>query len=276
MKSWTTLACAAVGALGAVTSQAHAEIFSYTNFDTTPDVTWLGLANPVGGAARLTSGSSTTGAGALWHNAPVTIAGGFETSFTLRLSSGGGSVDTLGQAGGDGMAFVIQGMGTTALGGAGGYLGYAGLTNSLAVEIDTWYNPGSFGDISSNSVAFHSRGVLANSSRFGEGGLVQAALPGDMIDNVERTFRLVYAQGQLALFVDNEVTPVITTSINLEQSLGLSNGLAYVGFTGGTFAANADQDVVSWSYTSVPAPGVMALAGMASLVLARRRSNARR
>jgi MYXO-CTERM domain-containing protein len=272
LRMQTMIAGSLVVGLGMAVGQARAD-FSYTNFGSESNVTWQGLANPIDGAARLTTGSSNTGAGALWHNSAVNVRDAFETTFTLRLSNSGGSVDNLGQPGGDGMAFVIQGMGTNAVGGAGGFLGYAGITNSLAVEFDTWYNS-SFGDTSSNTVSIMSRGALANSARFAEAGIVQRDLPGDMIDNTERTYRVVYEQGQLMLFIQGEINPLISTEINLEQSLGLSGGFAYIGFTGGTFAANADQDVLNWSYTSVPTPGVMGMVGVAGLVAFRRRRQA--
>lgn len=42
--------------------------------------------------------------------------------------------------GADGLAFVIQGVSPVSLGNSGSGLGYEGIANSLAVEIDTFHN----------------------------------------------------------------------------------------------------------------------------------------
>ena len=55
------------------------------------------------------------------------------------------------------LAFVIQEDRVDALGGGGQDLGYGGINNSLAVEFDTYYNPGEI-DPYENHVSVHTRG----------------------------------------------------------------------------------------------------------------------
>jgi hypothetical protein len=100
----------------------------------------------------------------------LSLAGGFTTTFQIRFTNPGG----IGPA--DGIVFVVQNgsfggykgdmsSGATALGpfdGAGGELGYTGLTNSVGVQFDTYYNP-EYGDIPA-SPAYTVNGVVPYSS----------------------------------------------------------------------------------------------------------------
>ena len=66
--------------------------------------------------------------------------------------------------GGDGLAFVLHNdpAGDSALGGTGGDLGYGGISNGLAVELDMWTNApsleGDSGDLFADHVAVHASG----------------------------------------------------------------------------------------------------------------------
>jgi hypothetical protein len=76
--------------------------------------------------------------GSAWYTTPVVVTGGFTTTFKFQLSP------TAGTCPADGIAFVIQNSdaGTSALGAVGGSIGYTNITNSVAVEFDTFTNPG--------------------------------------------------------------------------------------------------------------------------------------
>ena len=75
-------------------------------------------------------------AGSAWVTTPlaVTDSSAFSASFEFRISGTNDDSEP-----GDGMAFVIHGLGADELGTAGGDLGYGGMPgNLLAVEFDTW------------------------------------------------------------------------------------------------------------------------------------------
>ena len=159
-----------LGFLCASAQLAHAQ----TSFQYSPDFTNStglqinGSAAVVPNAAipplnvlRLTP-NTTYQVGSAWYTNPggtnppttLSLAGGFTTTFQLQFSNPGGISPA------DGIAFVVQNgtfggffndtsSGALALGPSnnnGGELGFTGLTNSVAVQFDTYCNA-SFGDI---------------------------------------------------------------------------------------------------------------------------------
>ncbi len=115
---------------------------------------------------------------------PVSVLDGWETGFVLQLtepsrqctrvkdaSFGSASHAACTVAGGDGLAFVVHGdpaAGSAALGEGGGGLGYAGLPRAVAVEFDTWFNPGGgSGDLPYDHVAVQA--APAGGAEFGAG-----------------------------------------------------------------------------------------------------------
>ena len=77
---------------------------------------------------RITDDLLGSFAGSAWYNTKQIVSDGFRTTFRYKFTG----------VGADGMAFVIQNdtAATAALGSSGGDKGYAGISNSLAVEID--------------------------------------------------------------------------------------------------------------------------------------------
>ena len=94
-------------------------------------------------------------AGSMWFSVPQKVSGGFTSYFAFRMTPNANSQTTA-----DGLAFVIQnsagggsstttdeppvcaetGSGLSVIGGAGGCIGYGGIDNSLAFELDTFQN----------------------------------------------------------------------------------------------------------------------------------------
>jgi sugar lactone lactonase YvrE len=91
-------------------------------------------------------------ASSMWSATPQDVVDGFTTWYAVKINyEGGGDGNTA-----DGLAFVIQnasggkadpisgcaetGSGPTALGAAGGCIGYGGIDNSVALEMDTFYS----------------------------------------------------------------------------------------------------------------------------------------
>jgi len=175
----------------------------------------------------------------------------FNTTFNFQLTN----------AQADGFTFTIQGQGPTALGGTGGGLGYAGdnggggIPTSVAVKFDLYDNAGEGPD---------STGLFVN------GDSPTVPLPGD---NPLDTSVDLSASGvdlhnghamQVALQYDGatlqETITDTATQATFSQSYAIdipaivgANG-AYVGFTAGTGGATAVQDILSWTYTPLPAP----------------------
>ena len=77
--------------------------------------------------------------GTVFHALEQSLGNGFETTFSFQISGQGGATDASGNAGGDGLAFIIQRQGADVSGPRVGYIPYS-IPDCLAVEFDTWYN----------------------------------------------------------------------------------------------------------------------------------------
>jgi len=127
-----------------------------------------------GPALRLTP-SEARQSGASWYGRKVNVREGFDTLITFEISNPSQKCDRLDDVntfcrsrGADGIAFVIQNVDITALGVSGYGMGYEGIFNSLAVELDTYHNYDMM-DYYENHVAVMTQGwrynISANHSR---------------------------------------------------------------------------------------------------------------
>jgi hypothetical protein len=153
---------------------------------------------------------------------------------------------------GDGFAFVIQGNGTVALGspGMGAYIGYAGIPSSIAIEFDTYSNS-DFGDPLGPHIAIQSLGTAVNTSNHATAGANFGGTPiANFADGQAHTATITYdGTSIISVYLDGAATPVVSGTIgNLSTFLGLSNGLAYVGFTAATGAAQEVSNILTWTW----------------------------
>jgi RHS repeat-associated protein len=180
-----------------------------------------------GGQLQLTDGGGGEARSA-WFTTEVPVQT-FTTDFTFQQIN----------ANGDGMSFTIQGQGAGAVGGSGGGMGYSSIPTSVAVKFALygWSNgatglyvdgaaPNSGGiDLSSTGINLHS---------------------GDVMDA-----HLVYDGTNLTMTLTDTATNASVTEVFPVDIPSIVGGnTAYVGFTGGTGAATATQNVLSWTYTS--------------------------
>lgn len=169
--------------------------------------------------------------GAAWWNEPISVDEGFVTAFVFQFEMY--SWFTVG----DGLAFVVQGGDSEALGVG---IGYDGMPNSLAVEFDTlkedWLSdprnnvPGA-PDLLGNHVSVQTRGVAPNDTHT-DASLGWANIEGfHMADRAAHVALIVYEPGDLRVYVDDFETPVLSVVVDLAETLALEDGKAYVGFT---------------------------------------------
>ena len=204
--------------------------------------------NTVGDAvqheAKLSLTSSGWGkAGAAWLVPPRDVARGFAVTFQFRIDDPTG-------AGGDGFAFVIQNTGSSVLGGVGKGLGYQGIPNSLAIEFDTYSNPaGDFlqGDANDNHISVHTRGSEPNSADEAYSLGATQDIP-NLSDGNVHTARVEYVPGVLRVYLDDLAHPALSVPVNLPNTLRLSNGQAFVGYTAATGAGVQVHDILSFSF----------------------------
>jgi len=161
--------------------------------------------------------------GAVWSNKKVDLTKNFIVKAKLYFGNR--------PQGADGMAFVIQNspQGNNALGYGGGGLGYRGITNSVAVEFDTWRNPG---EINGNHIGFDINGKGWREVPTSEKAqaLPQPLESGKEIPVTIRWNYLGANRGQLQVNIfGNTYTYNVN---NIEETFGGKE--AYIGFTGAT------------------------------------------
>ena len=296
--------------------------FTYPPFPTggaSAGLSTKGNASATNGTALQLTTSGSSQVGSAWYvnnaqgnnNGTVSLVNGFNTTFTFQFTNpnkGQGSINSCGgknRGGADGIAFLVQngsfnnggsGSGSTALGpdnGAGGQIGFTGLSDSVAVQLDTWYNS-EYSDICAASgsptsadqvtIASCPAGAANNvdhkaGCQFATVDLSTITNPIYIGDGQVHTVQVSYAApappppgaeagvcpigsalgdaGCGSLTVTIDARPVLTAPFNLASLTGLDANLdAYVGFTGATGGAWETQVVNSWTFSATGATTV--------------------
>ena len=131
-------------------------------------------------------------------------------------------------------------------------MGYAGITNSLAVEFDTWDNneSGQFlvRDPDDNHVSVQTRGTETN-AEFKAFSLGLTPNFPELSDGQVHAVKIEYIPGTLSIYVDDLQLPVLAVKTDLETLLTLDDGKAWVGFTAATWNAFENHDILNWAFT---------------------------
>lgn len=222
----------------------RADGFAYNDFRTPSSLIFQGDTALVEGRARLTPAERGK-AGGVWFSTRQSVNDGFETSFQFQLANPGGH-------GANGLAFVIQNNETPSLGLAGHGMGFRGITNSLVVKFDPYHYQ------NHQYVKYDEVAVLVNrSSKIypADAGTIGLTTNASYTDGQIHTVKIVYASGNLEVFLDDLVNPLLTVPVALAKAAALDDGRAWVGFTAATGADFYNQDVIRWSFKSFDDPG---------------------
>ncbi len=219
--------------------------FDYPGFASTAGLATVRDAERVGTSMRL-SRSFPYSLGSVWHVDKQNVAGGFVTEFQFRITDTAGTTDENGGGGGDGFAFVIQNDEPTPIGADGGGIGYSGIGNSLAIEFDTWNNPG-VNDPDNNHVSVHTREGTFNTSEH-SASIGATSDIRELSDGGVHTAIIEYVPGLLRIYLDRCNPPILEVAVDLEKRLLLDNGRAWVGFTSSTGSAWEQHDILLWNF----------------------------
>jgi hypothetical protein len=200
-----------------------------------------------GTSLRLTNGGEHL-AGSGWLKTPVNVQS-FANDFTFQLATA--TPNTIG----NGIAFVIQNIGTHALGPTGGGLGYGPdnikgasissytpIGKSVAIKFDTVSNAGE----GTNSTGLYTNGASPTmpARNFINGVNLSSGHPFKV--------HMSYDGTALTMTITDTLNSAqtCTTSWNVNIPGTVGGNTAYIGFTGATGVSVANQDILTWSYTN--------------------------
>ena len=246
--------------LGVIAMVVVVSLFVFSSFANAATVSFAGNSMEVNGSAamagsvlRLTPDSGGQ-AGSAFINTPFAFNAdsSFSTFFQFRISG----VQGTGAA--DGLTFILQNSpaGIDALGGGGGSMGYGSptnITNSLAVEFDTYQN-GEYNDPNSNHIGVDTNGNLTS--------LTTYSSPPDLNSGSSLYAWVDYngATNQLDVYINTTSakpgSPVISQGVAIYSLVGSQ---VYVGFSAGSGAFYNIHDIEAWQLdVTTPEPEVCA------------------
>lgn len=190
---------------------------------------------------RLTNVANTRGV--VWNNTQLDLTQPFDITLTINQSPWGA----------DGIALVLQGVGTTANGAGANALGYGSsipaapgygaITPSVAFEVDTWDNTAAgVADMAQDHVAIHLNGNMASTLV----GPVSALPSGnDITDGLCHTFRVTWEPGlnRIRLYFDNNAAWRVSTIYDLTTWVFGGNPNVWWGITGSSGGSAMTQTV---------------------------------
>jgi len=172
--------------------------------------------------------------GSVWNNNRINLNQSFDFTFQVFLGCSDGN-------GADGMAFVLQPMGTSTLSSspAGGGMAFFGLTPSLAVSLDTYQNI-DVSNINDNDptydhIAIQLNGVTSHNSVNTITPNTRASATSDNIEDcLDHNLRIVWnaTTKNMQVYFDGQSRLNVTNDF-VNTTFG-GNSLVYWGFTGAT------------------------------------------
>jgi hypothetical protein len=234
------------------------EPFKYENFSNVNNILFSGDAVKKDNFIRLTPADYNK-SGAVWYYTKLPVGDGFTTDYSFKFSNGNNALSQDSSLpGADGIVFVIQNFGSKPLGLYGHGIGYHGIPNALAIELDTYANDekqmNNNHDPNGNHLAVmcSSNNPVSSDHNSSSNLAVNESILTIQADKIYYA-RIEYDNilSNLKVYLDtiNQFTkPVLVLgSFDLSKNINLDkNGSAYMGFTAATGSAYENHDLLSW------------------------------
>ncbi|MBL0315767.1 MAG: gliding motility-associated C-terminal domain-containing protein [Flavobacteriales bacterium] len=195
-----------------------------------------GNAQAIGNDCYQLTGEFSNQNGTVWYADQIDLNEPFDIQFLMNFG-------TLDGTGADGICFVLQTVGTSAIGASGGGLGYLNFGTSLGIEFDTWLN-GEYGDPVEDHIAIEMNGVIDHNSTSNIAGPVQAdPLDANIEDGDDHVVRIIWSPDDHIITVYFDCVFRLAGTIDLINEIFNGQELVYWGFTAATGGSWNNQTV---------------------------------
>ena len=188
----------------------------------------IGSAQDLGGNCFLITPDQLDQAGGVWYDNPID----FSEDFSIYYKNNFGNKDNNGA---DGMALVFKATSTPDVGGIGGGMGYQGISPSLIVEFDTYWNNADNNDPFDDHIAIVSNGNPVHTAATNLAGPVPpTSTTINMEDGVDHNVKVVWtaATQTFEVFFDCELR--LTLNQDVKNTIFGGDSTVFFGFVGST------------------------------------------
>lgn len=195
-----------------------------------------GNAVAIGNDCYQLTSATFTQSGTVWYADQIDLEEPFNLEFLMNFGEldGGGA---------DGICFVLQTVGTSAIGIDGGGLGYLNFGTSLGIEFDTYQNTDS-GDLFEDHIAIQINGNINHASPNNIAGPVVADANDPNIEDAEdHVVRISWNPATQTIDVYFDCVFRLSGTIDLINEIFGGNNEVYWGFTAATGGAYNNQTV---------------------------------
>lgn len=194
-------------------------------------------------------------AGAVWIKTPFNLTPTFDTRFGFTIFKGDDhSLRDGGSPGADGVALIISGDTDKKLGEVGMGIGYDKITNSIAIEFDSYLN-GAFADPSASHVAIQRpsnnilRGIHLDPYLV---GITWTDVPSFVADSSTYHARIRIDNGLISVWISKDSLlsePVITMPLDVMSLLNMNqDGKIWIGLTSATGFSSEFHEINYWNF----------------------------
>lgn len=195
-----------------------------------------GVATALGGDCYQLTPSLSYQSGTVWYTNQIDLNNPFDLQFIMNF----GNLDV---DGADGICFVLQTVGNTAIGTDGGGMGYLDFGTSIGIEFDTYQN-GSYSDPAEDHIAIEQNGDINHASAASIAGPVQASSSNANIeDGEDHIVRITWNPQTFLIEVYFDCEFRLSGTINMIDEIFGGQNLVYWGFTSATGGLWNDQVV---------------------------------